>query len=291
MPTQLIEIRHGLPRYERFFGPWLCTGELNLLVDVGPAAWAEALLRSLAAAGVNRLDYVLLTHMHLDHAGGLARLLERYPMARVLCHEKGMPFLVDPTPLWEGSLKVLGEIAEAYGAPRPLLPEKLIPHPQNPIADLTVLDTPGHAAHHLSFVYQGQLFAGEAAGNFLALGDREYLRPATPPRFFLDVCLRSVERLLELADMPMRFAHYGAAEGSRRLLESFREQILLWERLIREEMQRAGGDLLERCAETLLARDPRLEAFGSLSPAAQERERFFMLNSIRGFLGYLKETP
>lgn len=290
MGVTLIEIKQDVPGFNEFFGSWLCEGELNVVIDAGPANSAERLVQSLASMGLDRLDYILLTHIHIDHAGGVARLLDAYPEARVICHEKAVNFLVDPSRLWAGSLKVLGKVAEAYGEPEPVPLQKLIPHPDAEVKGLHIVETPGHAAHHLSYCFGGRLFAGEAAGNYLKLPQGEYIRPATPPRFFMDVCLKSVDRLMSLGDQPICYAHFGQAESSHRCLEIFRDQLLRWEGIIREEVRKGGGALVERCMDALLRKDPCLQVFHKMGSEVQEREKIFMSNSIRGYLGFLREA-
>lgn len=289
MKESLIEIYQDRPGFNGFIGCWVCEGDLNLLVDVGPAKSVKRLLDSLAALGLTRIDYVLLTHIHLDHAGGLADVLEQYPMARVICHEKAVAYLVEPSKLWAGSLKALGEVAQDYGAPRPVELKRLIPHTRSDVKDITVIETPGHAAHHLSFQYMKRIFAGEAGGNFLRLNTKDYLRPATPPRLFLDVFLQSVDRLLQLENQPIRYAHFGEAESSHFMLSRFLEQLLRWKEIISAEMDSEDSDLVQRCVDTLLEKDPLLEGFGLLDGDSQNRERFFMSNSVRGFVGFLKK--
>ncbi len=288
MKENLVEIKQDLPGYSNFFGTWVCEDGNTLLVDVGPASTAHRLIESLEDMGTSKVDYILLTHIHIDHGGGLAPVLDHYTKARVICHEKALPYLVEPSTLWAGSLKVLGDIAEAYGEPGPVDPAQLIPHARADVKGLKVMETPGHAAHHLSFVYKNRLYAGEACGVYQVIKRKEYLRPATPPRFFLAPCLESIDRLLELPDLPIRFAHFGAAESSHRLLKVYRGQLLLWKDIIHREMDKGDADLKKRCMEILIQEDPNLEAFHHMDPRDQEREQFFLENAIDGFVGFLR---
>lgn len=287
---ELVEIPLDRPGFQRFFCAWLVRGERTFLVDTGPARSAGALIRRLKALGLDRLDYVLLTHIHLDHAGGLGRVLEAFPGARVVCHRKAVPHLADPARLWEGSRKVLGDLADAYGEPRPVPEGILDAHDEARVPGLHILETPGHAPHHVSFACGGCLFAGEAAGNRFQWEGREILRPATPPRFHLEECLASVDRLRELEDRTLCYGHYGAAEGSHDMLDRFRRQLLRWRdvlaSLLRERPDAAAGT----CLEHLLAEDPELRSFPHLDPETQSRERFFLKNSIRGYLQYLEAS-
>ena len=94
--------------YTKFISAWLYKGEGgSFLVDPGPARTIPALLDGLTRHGVTRLDLILLTHIHMDHAGGIGDLAEKFPDAKVVCHEKAVRHLLYPVKLWEGSLKVL----------------------------------------------------------------------------------------------------------------------------------------------------------------------------------------
>ena len=282
-----IEVEPPLPGFNRFIGAWLCTGRKNVLIDVGPANTAGTLIRCLSHAGIHRIDYVLLTHIHIDHAGGLARFLEHYPMAAVICHEKAIRHLTAPSKLWKASQQTLGKIAEAYGTPQPVQSLRLIPHTEARLPGLEIIDTPGHASHHLSFSWEGNLFAGEAAGNYYAWEGSEYLRPATPPRFFKDVFLASIDRLSALEDQPICYAHAGRATSSHEMLTRFRLQILRWEDLIREECLGQGKNKARSCVDILLEADPELRRFGAMNTDTQNRERYFIGNSVKGFIGFL----
>ena len=286
-----LPIKQDIPGFNPFFGSWVCRGELNMVVDVGPANTAGRLVDSLESIGLKTLDYILLTHIHIDHGGALAGVLAHYPKAKVICHEKGIPHLIDPSKLYEGSLKVLGDLAKTYGSPGPIAEDRLVPHTQCKIDGLKVIETPGHALHHLSFTYQKRLYAGEAAGNFFVVGNRDYLRPATPPRFFFDVFMGSVDRLLALEDQPIRYAHVGGAESAHRSLKLFRDQLVFWESVISKSVTRGGRkpDIIRNCVDRLLKDDPNLAAFENMDADTQERERTFMANAVKGFVEFFEE--
>ena len=291
MEPRLIEIAQDMSGFSQFIGSWLCRGNENIVVDVGPSRSVERLVKSITDLGIHRVDFVLLTHIHIDHAGGLAAFLEHFPMARAVCHIKGIRHLVEPSKLWKGSLDTLGDIARDYGPIAPVHEEKLIPHTEARVKGLEIIETPGHAAHHLSFSYEGNLFAGEACGIYLTIRGSEYLRPATPPVFLMQEFLRSIDRMLAMDDQPICFAHMGQAKSSHSLLRREREQLLRWHEIIKEEISKGGKSPIERCANCLLATDHELQAFEAMGPEEQGREKFFMANSVKGFLEYLSAHP
>jgi glyoxylase-like metal-dependent hydrolase (beta-lactamase superfamily II) len=213
-------------------------------------------------------------------------------MARAICHEKGISHLVDPSRLWAGTRKTLGnDLADAYGPIRPVKEEWLVPHIRVRQEGLEIVETPGHAAHHLCFIVDGFLFVGEAGGVHFKVGDSEYLRPATPPVFFMKEFLESIDRLLSHEAMPACYSHFGLAENSHAMLSREKNQLILWERIIKGEISKGENGLQERCLDALLRRDPELMAFRALSADGQEKERFFMGHSIEGYLGFLSLPP
>jgi glyoxylase-like metal-dependent hydrolase (beta-lactamase superfamily II) len=287
-----ITVAPPIDGFADFISAWVVTGTPSFLVDVGPGSTADQLLRGLEILGVSHLDYLLLTHIHLDHAGAAGAISRRFPEARVVCHAKGIPHLIDPTQLWEGSRNVLGPVAEGYGPLEPIPAERFIAAQELRSGSLTALLTPGHAVHHVSYLSDHGLFAGEACGVCYPVGKgRQYLRPATPPRFFLDVAVASVDALLKQAPSRMMLGHYGMVEDGLELLKRHREQLHFWEEwLARMAGRHPVAERLEACAQGLLEEDPCLADFNAFSETAQRRERYFLKNSINGFLGWIQNS-
>ena len=263
-----------IPGYAGFITPWLVLeGDRSVLLDPGPACGIPSLLGMLRDLGISRLDYVLLTHVHVDHAGGVADLLAAYPEAKVMAHPRGVPHLIDPTRLQESTISTLGEVGRAYGPIRPLHPASVLPEGEE-IDGFVVVDTLGHAPHHRSYVYrpgsiqcgsrrggsarggsaQGRyaqdgptqcgstqggsmrvLFSGEAAGVLLGAG---YQRPATPPRFVYDVYRKSLDLLAGLGASVVCCGHFGASCEAGQVIERARQQLSLWRTVAAEAVAR-----------------------------------------------------
>jgi glyoxylase-like metal-dependent hydrolase (beta-lactamase superfamily II) len=304
----LIDLDQDLPGQRRFISCWLSVqDDLVFIVDPGPPSTAAHLIARLEELGVSRLDFILLTHVHLDHGGCTALILDRWPEARVVCHEKGRPHLVDPTRLWEGSRAILGRKADVYGEPKPVPPAALVGFEALAARGIETIPTPGHAAHHVAFRHGGDLFVGEAAGTFSDLGggpagEDYYLRPATPPRFFPDVARASLECLLALDPMPGRllFAHHGAFAGRvDRLLTVARDQLTLWvdtaqavladlRGLPHSEQPADHEDLMDLITGRLARVDSHFARGADLPADIRARETDFTRQTLRGILEYLR---
>ncbi len=299
MPVELELIdldQAGLTGYRRFISCWLSRGDGPVfVVDPGPASTAPLLIEQLRARGVDRLDYILLTHIHLDHGGATATLLAAFPRARVYCHATGRPHLEAPARLWQGSRQVLGEVAGVYGEPAPVPAAVLADDAELAAAGIVVIPTPGHAPHHVSFLHDETLFIGEAAGTFLDLGGPGwYLRPATPPRFVLEIAVASLDRLLALRPEPRRlaFAHHGLLGGATgELLAVARRQLLQWVATVREVCAEAPADgAADRGAlasARLAASDPHFARRAHLPPDIGEREEGFTRQTLQGMFEYV----
>lgn len=279
-----------LEGFTKFISAWVYQGDdCTLLVDPGPLSSIPFLLAELEKLGVSRLDYILLTHIHIDHAGGTGKLLERFPEARVICHPDGIKHLVDPEKLWQGSLKVLGKMAEAYGEIIPVPSARISFTEQIDGLDLQAILTPGHAQHHLCFCYEDVLFAGEVVGVRSEVEGGIYMRPATPPRFLLDVALESIEKVMVRNPRYLVFAHYGLVEPAMEYLEIGQKQLLLWVEGVKTAAAQGVDEGMEnRLFDWLIEHDPVYRRINQLSPPVFARERYFLKNTMNGMLGYLK---
>jgi glyoxylase-like metal-dependent hydrolase (beta-lactamase superfamily II) len=285
----LIGLEQRMAGMGNFIGAWVHTGNPRFLVDPGPRFSAGKLGEDLRALGVKDLDLIFLTHVHIDHAGGAGTLLRAFPDARVVCHPAGFAHLASPGKLWEGSKKVLGELALLYGEIDPVPEENLVSSDAFRAEGMNVIRTPGHASHHISLVFEDCLFAGEAGGIYQDVGGRVYLRPATPPRFILKETVESIGRLIEAGAPKICYGHFGICGDGPAMLRRFRDQIYFWKETIAEERRRGGGedDLGERCLAAILTKDPLLAELPRMGEDERRRELYFLPNSIRGYLEYL----
>jgi glyoxylase-like metal-dependent hydrolase (beta-lactamase superfamily II) len=122
-PTlKLLNSRLDIPVHQNYVSTYLILGEKKALVDIGPRAGVKGVLGALSEVGINleEIDYIILTHIHIDHGGGAGTALRSLKNARILVHPRGRSHLIDPTALWNASLGTLGELAVSYGHIEPL---------------------------------------------------------------------------------------------------------------------------------------------------------------------------
>jgi glyoxylase-like metal-dependent hydrolase (beta-lactamase superfamily II) len=204
---------------------YLIDAERPAVVDSGVGADRERIFDALETVGIEReaLEAIVLTHVHLDHAGGAGYLADACPNATVYVHKAGANHLVDPDRLVEGTKRAVGDMWQYYADP--------IPVPDHRIVELTDGDrvelgdrtlrahhAPGHAPHQLVFEWPGAdaVFTADAAGIFVPSLDR--LEPTTPPpEFDLESCLEDVEAIEALDPDTLCYGHFGAAPVGDRL--------------------------------------------------------------------------
>ncbi len=286
----LIDIDQALEGFRKFISAWVCRiGGATLLIDPGPASTIPHLVERLDELGIRTIDHILLTHIHLDHAGGTGQLLRRFPDAKVNCHPKGIPHMVAPQKLWEESRKVLGKVAEAYGEMAPV-PESCIAF-SNGIdlgaVSVEVIETPGHAAHHVSYRVGDILFAGEVGGVYVPLDEGFYVRPATPPPFQYAIFRDSIARAAALDVSLVCLGHYGCRPDVAALFERAGRQLDFWVATAERHFKAGSEPFEETVLADLIALDPDMAGWQSLPKDIQARERNFCINSIRGIRGFL----
>jgi glyoxylase-like metal-dependent hydrolase (beta-lactamase superfamily II) len=293
----LYDIRLDLEEVniKNFISSWVYKDkELCYLVDPGPVLTIKRLKQGLDKLGIgkNDLNFILLTHIHLDHAGGIGHLVSLYPQSQVICHPRGIKHLISPEKLWEGSLKILGNMARLYGKVKPV-PENRIKY-QNYIANgkIKVIETPGHAPHHQSYLFDRYLFVGEAGGFHISLSKSFYMRPATPPIFEYEISNSSIQKLLSenLKDYKICYPHLGMSENAEKMLLIAQEQLSLWIQIITDFYEtNKRSDLIEELMSKLKEKDKYFANYELLDKDLKKRELTFAGNSIRGILGYIQK--
>jgi glyoxylase-like metal-dependent hydrolase (beta-lactamase superfamily II) len=283
---KLLDTGGAIPGYQQFICSYLYTGEKNALIDIGPKACLPNVINALEELKIDpgQIDYIILSHIHLDHAGGVGAALNIMTKAMVIAHSRARPHLVDPTKLWKASLNTLGDVARSYGEIEPVAEGRIIDAEEgmkiylNAGNEPEIYMTPGHAAHSISMFnpFDKVLLAGEAAGDCL----KGMTRPATPPPFKLEAILSSIDKLVRLKPELICYAHYGCYHDAVKRLEHYRQKIMLWNEIItdaaKEEKDPEALFLLMR------EKDADLGYLDTLDADEYRREHVLILNSILG---------
>jgi glyoxylase-like metal-dependent hydrolase (beta-lactamase superfamily II) len=273
--------------FRQFIGSWvLRDGDCAAVIDPGPPATIPVLARALAELGISRLPYILLTHIHVDHAGGTGHLLRYYPRAAVVCHPGGMRHMVDPGKLWEATSRALGDVADIYGRPGAVPETNLICPDKIELGEFRIetVPTAGHAPHHMAFRTGQVIFSGDAAGEVYPLREGIYVRIAAGPGFNRTDYEMSLELLRSLQPSLLCFGHFGWTQSPEEYFSLHAPQARLWTDIARGH--KGMGDLSgEAVFRDLLAADPGIRSFPLLPADIRAREKRLMLNSLRFLAG------
>jgi glyoxylase-like metal-dependent hydrolase (beta-lactamase superfamily II) len=220
----------------------------HLIVEGGRAAFVDVattfsvprLLAALEGRGLSPadVDHVIVTHVHLDHAGGAGELLRHLPTAKLVVHPRGARHMIDPSALVEGASAVFGEdvVRETYGEVAPVAPSRILEAPDGLLLELNgrllhFLDTPGHARHHVCIwdEVSRSFFTGDTFGLAypeLATDRGSFIMPTTTPVQFDPEALKvSVDRMLEKDPSAMLLTHYSRVTDVERLAGELMTQV------------------------------------------------------------------
>lgn len=234
---------------------------VHMIVENGRVAFIDtgsndSLPNALAALervglGPEAVDYVILTHIHLDHAGGAGAMMRAFPSARLIVHPRGARHMAEPSKLVAGVCAVYGEeyVTRVYGAIQPVPAERIVEAPDGLVVsvagrELLCLDTPGHARHHICIVDRrtGGIFSGDMFGLSYREFDvegRPFIFPTTTPtQFEPDAVRASIDRLLSFSPEAMYLTHYGRVDGIGRLGADLKRRL---DRMVAIARAESGG--------------------------------------------------
>jgi glyoxylase-like metal-dependent hydrolase (beta-lactamase superfamily II) len=264
---------------------YLITADRPCLVETGTARSAPAVRRALTALGIEPPDLatVAVTHIHLDHAGGVGDLAAAYPAAEIVVHERGARHLADPSRLMASARRVFGDLMDSvFGELKPTDAGRLRAVGERGEIDLgggrrlATYYSPGHAQHHVGLLdsASGDLYVGDAAGIFIP--ETGAIRPSTPPPDFdLDTALHSLRHFAALAPQRLLFSHFGPVTHVGPALEEAAEELQVWVDAVRE----TRADALDLDHAVTMLRERTADRYGRLYTDPALDEKFELLNS------------
>ena len=238
---RLIDVRHlGQPRV---IGCWAVG---DVLIDPGPTSCLETLLEQLGAQAPRAL---LLTHIHLDHAGATGSLVERWPELEVYVHERGAAHLIDPSRLLESAGRLYGDKMGSWWG-------EMVPVPERNLHVLTggerllgdsfeVMYTPGHASHHVSYLHEGTAFVGDVGGVRITESSLT-IPPTPPPDIDLEAWHDSIERVRAWRPERLAITHFGAYEDVGHQLDEVSARLDAWAERARNAEEDGFIEAVER---------------------------------------------
>jgi glyoxylase-like metal-dependent hydrolase (beta-lactamase superfamily II) len=264
------------------------------LVESGPTSSVPKLVSGLKELDISFEDvqYLAITHVHLDHGGGAGSLLKFLPNAKVIVHPRGMPHLIDPERLWSSAQTVLGFVSEIFGKPEPVPKERIIPVTESTFdlggrAKLLAIETLGHASHNLSFQesFNDGVFPGDAAGTYLP--EFDVVVPTTPPPFHLKEALASLDKIISLEPTVLYYSHFGKATEAVQRLKDYKLQLELWAKIADEGVKK--NQSLEQIRDRIIAEDKVMNHLADFVKSHRIYSKTILGNCVRGFIDYAKQ--
>ncbi|HMJ01072.1 MAG TPA: MBL fold metallo-hydrolase [Gaiellaceae bacterium] len=243
---------------ERVIGVYLVeTVDGLALFDSGPSTCIPALKERLAERGLELRDlrHLLLSHIHLDHAGAAGTLVREHPGLQVHVSEIGAPHLVDPSRLERSARRIYGDEFDALWGELVPVPQENVHVVGEDVLGLACFPSPGHASHHVCYLSRdGTLYAGDAAGVRI-MPSRHIMPVAPPPDIDLEAWERTIDELERRVPERLALIHFGVVEQPSDHLRRLRRQLRLWGQRVRQGMteeefvESARADLEEELEE------------------------------------------
>ena len=279
-------------------GVYLIDEEKKALIDSGTSTSAKAVLDGIKMVGVKPedIDYIVITHIHLDHAGGAGVLVRNMPRAQVIVHPRGAKHLVDPAKLVDSVRAIQGdEFMAKCGEVSPIETKRVKPLGDGDVIELgdgqtlRFIDAPGHAPHQLC-TYESRnngLFVGDSVGLHIS-DDDELLLQVTPlPSFDLELFINTIERLMRLNVSIIYFAHFGPSRKVQEKLQEAIDKLKAWGDIVAKAIEEGG---IDSARERLTA-----QACAELEPIRKRRIQYRHLTenllpvNVAGYIKYYRE--
>jgi len=266
---KVIDLLHlGRPRV---IASYLLDGDEPVIVDCGPSTCIDALKQGLAVLGLELADvrHLLLTHIHLDHAGAAGTLVQEHPGLRVHVSEIGAPHLVDPSRLERSARRLYGDDFDRLWGELAPVPSENVGVIGERVVSLEAFPTPGHASHHVSFLADdGTCYSGDATG--VRIAPARFLAPvAPPPDIDLEAWVRTLRAIESRRPARLCLPHFGVIDDATEHVALVRERLAVWADRVRDG---ATAEEFEREAERELEEGTTpdtAEAYRQAAPFSQ----------------------
>ena len=278
---ELIDLHHQ--GHERTVASYLLdTDDGPAIFDCGPTTTTAALKAGLAQHGLELADirHLLLSHIHLDHAGAAGVLVREQPSLQVHVSAIGAPHLVEPERLERSARRLYGDTFDTLWGELAPVPEKNVHVAGERVLGLDCFPTPGHASHHVSYLDRdGTLYAGDAAGVRIQPG-HAVLPPTPPPELDVERWQQTIEEIERRDPVRLALSHFGVAEDPQRHLAELRLELYDWADFVRGGA--AEDEFVEYVRTELRDAGERLEDYDVAMPLWQ---------SYRGLVRWVEKHP
>jgi glyoxylase-like metal-dependent hydrolase (beta-lactamase superfamily II) len=282
----IYRLGEQVPGANAIFAVYFIQDGDGAIIEPGPAVVVPKIQEVVAGLGLSRPEYIIPTHIHLDHAGGVGRLAQLFPNTKILVNRRGARHMVEPSRLIESTRMVFGDnFEEIYG---PILP---VPQSRLKVVEdgerlsvgrreLVIIYTPGHAPHHMSIfdTKTRGLFCGEALGLIYGPGYPP-LPAVAPPSFDMELYLNDMERLKALKPKLLFYSHGGVADEPEKLISTVMENTRLVGDFIRHNLRVGEGE------ETIISHvgDYLHNHFGA------SLDEYELMSNVKGYIHYFRE--
>ena len=234
------------PNNEReFITIYILVDDKITLIETGPACSHDNLVEGITKAGIrlSDIDYVVPTHIHLDHFGGGGHIMNVCENASAVVHPNAVYHVSNIDKWWSGSLDFLGEVAELYGKPLAIPESKIISAESNFELDLgntklKALHTPGHAPHHITWINGKSAFVGDSLGLWYPKIGRAF--PVTPGYYRHDLALQSINLMSGLDLEELYYTHFGP-RPSEGVFEQTISEFQAWMTIVEDGIKKNLG--------------------------------------------------
>ncbi|MFC2014976.1 MBL fold metallo-hydrolase [Chloroflexota bacterium] len=216
---EIYKLEKKIPGVKDIFAVYFIKDSCNILIEPGPSTMIPAILTAIKEIGIGDFQYIIPTHVHIDHAGGLGKLTGIFPQATIVTNSQGARHIIDPSRLIRSTEMSFGDDYQTTHGSIDPVPESRIKVVKDGEKlsvngrEFLFIDTPGHAPHHTAIFdsKSGVLFCGEALGLIYKPGTQP-LPSAAPPNFDLEVYIDSMERLREIPCKFLLYSHGGISK-------------------------------------------------------------------------------